>query len=316
MKKAFVLGAGLGSRLKKLTEQLPKPMIPVFGKPLIEYAFDHLNRSGVTQFIVNTHHCAKAYTDHFKNNHYKETPITFSHESVLLDTGGGIDNVSELLSPNPFLVYNGDILTDLPIINLLNHHSNNENLVTLALRTNGTGKHIALDSKLGKVTDIRNLLHSGNMGTYQFTGIYACDPQFLDYLQHKEKHSVIPVFLKLIQEKLLGGVVIDGGNWWDLGTRTNYLDAHQILSASTFPNYLTDINSDWKRNYSKESQIAPDARVDKSSYIGRGAFIGSGAKIINSVIWPNSKVTSESQLTRCVVRHGQIAEGKLENIDI
>ena len=154
------------------------------------------------------------------------------------------------------------------------------------------------------------------MGTYQFTGIYACDQRLLDYLQHKEKHSVIPVFLKLIQEKLLGGVVIDGGNWWDLGTRTNYLDAHQILSASTFPNYLTDINSDWKRNYSKESQIAPDARVDKSSYIGRGAFIGSGAKIINSVIWPNSKVTPGSQLIRCVVRYGQIAEGKLENIDI
>ncbi|MDE0570378.1 MAG: sugar phosphate nucleotidyltransferase [Verrucomicrobiales bacterium] len=316
MNKAFVLGAGLGSRLKKLTEELPKPMIPVFGKPLIEYTFDHLNESGINQFIVNTHHCAKAYTNHFKNNHYKKTPITFRHEPVLLDTGGGIDNVSELLSPDPFLVYNGDILTDLPIINLLNHHTVNKNIVTLALRTNGAGKHIALNSNAGKVTDIKNLLNSGNIGNYQFTGIYACNPQFLNYLQHKEKHSVIPVFLKLIQEKLLGGIVIDDGNWWDMGTRTNYLEAHQILSESKFPNYLTGDKSDFKRNHSKESQIAPDAKIDRASYIGKGASIGSRANIINSIIWPNSKVTPDSQLVRCVVRHGRIATGKLENIDI
>ncbi len=316
MNKAFVLGAGLGSRLKKLTEKLPKPMIPVFGKPLIEYAFDHLNESGIDQFIVNTHHRAQAYTDHFKNNHYNKTPITFRHEPALLDTGGGIDNVSDLLSPDPFLVYNGDILTDLPIINLLNHHTANNNVVTLALRTKGTSKHIALDSNAGTVTDIKNLLNSGNFGTHQFTGIYACNPKFLKYLKHKEKHSVIPVFLKLIQEKLLGGTVIDDGNWWDLGTRTNYLEAHKILSESNFPHYLTGEKNDSKKNYSKESQIAPDAKIDKASYIGKGASIGSGTNIINSIIWPNSKVAPESQLVRCVVRHGQIAKGKLENIDI
>lgn len=316
MNKAFVLGAGLGSRLNKLTEKLPKPMIPVFGKPLIEYAFDHLNALGINQFIVNTHHCARAYTDHFKNNHYKKTPITFTHEPVLLDTGGGIDNVSELLSPDPFIVYNGDILTDLPIINLINHHSNNENLVTLALRTNGEGKHIALDSESGKVTDIKNLLHSGNIGTYQFTGIYACNPEFLNYLQHKEKHSVIPVFLKLIQENLLGGIVIDDGKWWDMGTRTNYLDAHKILAKSRFPNHIKGTEVDRKRNHSRESHIASDAKIDNASYIGKGATIGSGANIINSVIWPNSEVTPDSQLVRCVVRHEQIAKGKLENIDI
>ena len=124
------------------------------------------------------------------------------------------------------------------------------------------------------------------------------------------------MFLKLIQEKLLGGIVIDDGNWWDLGTRANYLAAHQILSESKFPNYLTGESSNLKRNHSKESQIAPDAKIDKASYIGKGASIGSGANIINSVIWPNSKVTPDSQLVRCVVRDGQIAKGKLENTDI
>ena len=66
MKKAFVLGAGLGSRLKKLTEKIPKPMIPVFGKPLIEYSFDHLIQSGIEEFIVNTHHNAKFTLDILK----------------------------------------------------------------------------------------------------------------------------------------------------------------------------------------------------------------------------------------------------------
>ena len=85
-------------------------MIPVFGKPLIEFAFDHLIDAGFGQFIVNTHHNAEAYIEHFTNRTYKEKPISFVYEPILLDTGGGIDNVANLLSPDPFIVYNGDIL--------------------------------------------------------------------------------------------------------------------------------------------------------------------------------------------------------------
>src|SRR5260221_425111 len=122
MNKAFVLGAGLGTRLRPLTDQLPKPLIPVFHKPLICYAFDHLLASGVREFIVNTHHLPEKYADAFPDSIYKGTPVTFRHEPVLLETAGGIANIADLVRDESFLVYNGDILTDLPLAPLINEH--------------------------------------------------------------------------------------------------------------------------------------------------------------------------------------------------
>jgi mannose-1-phosphate guanylyltransferase len=313
VKKAFVLGAGLGTRLKKLTEKLPKPMIPVFGKPLIEFAFDHLIDAGFEEFIINTHHEAKAYKEYFKTEKYRDKPLTFVHEPILLDTGGGIDNVSNILKPNPFIVYNGDILTDLPLNDLIDAHNANNYLVTLALRSTGEAKHIALEDN--RITDIRNMLHSGKEGTHMFTGIYACSPEFLNYLKHDEKHSVITVFLELIKNGLLGGAVIDVGEWWDLGNRDAYLDAHNVLSKSEFPSYFNNLERSSDSEILK-SFIGKNIKIDKSSHIAKSAIIDQDTEIINSIVWPGAKVSKGSILKRCIVRNGQIAKGKLENEDI
>lgn len=316
MQKAFVLGAGLGSRLKKLTEKIPKPMIPVFGKPLIEYSFDHLIQSGIEEFIVNTHHNAKVYTQYYESGYYRQKPISFVHEPDLLDTGGGIKNVSKLLHSDPFIIYNGDILTDLPLKTLINEHRNNKFPVTLVLRSNGEAKHIAINENNNKITDIRNILNSDNKGTHQFTGVYACSANFLTYLKQEKKHSVIPVFLDLIKEQLLGGVVIDEGEWWDLGTRDSYLDAHKKIPTSTFPNYSNQSNEPLIDRSAKSSNIHESCVIDKSSFIGENSIIEANTTIINSVIWPGAKITEGSTLERCIVRHKQTAKGKLENEDI
>ena len=312
MNKAFVLGAGLGTRLGKITECLPKPLIPVFGKPLIEFAFEHLSRQGIREFIVNTHHKAPAYHDHFRLGCYGSAPITFRHEDILLDTGGGIDNVSDLLQGGHFMVYNGDILTDLPLKELLETHASGKNVVTLALRSTGESLHVDFDEASGMVTDIRNQLQTGNQGTHQFTGIYTCSPGFLGYLQQGKKHSVIPVFLELIKAGALGAVVIDEGKWWDLGTRESYLDAHLGISRSGFPSYLDGQAAGWKEKLAPDALIAPGANIDCASHIGAGANIGAGATIKNSIVWPGGKVEPGVKLTRCVVRSGAIVHDNLE----
>lgn len=316
MNKAFVLGAGLGTRLEKLTEYLPKPLIPVFGRPLIEFAFEHLLSTGISEFVVNTHHQADAYHDHFPDSRYRDSPITFRHEASLLGTGGGIDNVSGLLEGDVFIAYNGDILTDLPLAPLLEAHACSDHVVTLVLRSQGASRHIALDPKSGKITDIRNLLKTGNHGTYQFTGIYTCSPEFLGFLQHGKGHSVIPVFLKLIESGALGAVVIDNGDWWDLGTRGSYLDAHQAIAKSTFPVYLGERAGEWKKNIARGASIAPDAKIDAASHIGSGAIIGPGTTINNSVIWPYGEVGQAVHLIRCVVRSGKSINHNLKNTDV
>lgn len=316
MNRAFVLGAGLGTRLQPLTDQLPKPLIPLFGRPLIEFAFEHLAGIGVQDLVVNTHHRAEQYQQHFPNGKYNELPITFRHEPVLLETGGGIDNVADLLKGEPFIVYNGDILTDLPLKRLVEAHTNGGHLVTLVLRSTGVARHIALDDDNSTVSDIRNMLGTGAEGSHQFTGIYACQPEFLARLEHGTKHSVIPVFLEMIKQRELGGVIIDDGEWWDLGSRDAYLDSVAEISGSAFPSYLGKTAAEWQTRIDPRAEIDPSADIDGLSTVGAGAAVEAGATLKNSIIWPGGRVEAGAALERCIVRSGQSASGSITGMDI
>ena len=95
--QAFVLAAGLGKRLRPLTDELPKPLIPIFQKPLITFALDHLIAAGVNNFVVNTHRLPELFQDFFWENSYSGKSITLVHEHDLLETGGGIKNVEPFL---------------------------------------------------------------------------------------------------------------------------------------------------------------------------------------------------------------------------
>src|SRR6267378_6766293 len=110
--QAFVLGAGLGTRLRPLTDDRPKPLIPIFQKPLITFALDHLIDLGVKSFIINTHHRAAAFQELLAEESYGGHPVRLVHEPEILGTGGGIKNVEPLLHDEHFITYSGDILTD------------------------------------------------------------------------------------------------------------------------------------------------------------------------------------------------------------
>lgn len=311
MDKAFVLGAGLGTRLRPLTDQLPKPLIPVFHKPLITHAFDHLLAAGVRELIVNTHHLPQCYDVAFPEKKYRNAPLTFRHEPVLLETAGGIANIADLVRDESFLVYNGDILTDLPLAPLLQAHSEGKNIITLVLRSTGPSQHIAFDAERGCVTDIRNKLSTGNASAHLFTGIYAVRPDFLQHLETGKIESVIPVFLKLIQQGArIGGVVIDEGLWWDLGDKASYLAAHHTLHelGERFPDYT---KSETRIAISNEARIDPRALLQGLNVISAGAQVGAGAVLEDCILWPDARVAPSAKLERCIVRSGCCAEGIL-----
>lgn len=305
MNQAFVLGAGIGERLRPLTEQLPKPLVPVFHRPLITYAFNHLIAAGVSRLVVNTHHIPEAYARAFPEQSYRGVPIQFRNESpVRLETAGGIANVRDLLGNEPFLVYNGDILTDLPLKPLLTEHRESGNLVTLVLRSHGPSLHIAFDPRRGRVTDIRNKVGTGDAGQYLFTGIYACDPAIHDWITPGKVESVIPIFLKMISEGAkLGAVVIDEGSWWDLGSRTAYLSAHSALNGM----YGAAIDP--------AAQIEDGAILRGINVIGADAVIESGAQLEDTIVWPGGRVVRGAVLKRCIVRSGVTAAGIVEDAD-
>ena len=315
MQKAFVLGAGLGTRLKSLTQTLPKPLIPFYQRPLITFAFDHLLHLGVQEFIVNTHHLADAYAETFPHQNYRDTPIHFRHEPNLLETAGGIANIADLIAEQPCIVYNGDILTDAPLECALSQHAKSDNLVTLVVRSSGDARHIAIDENSGQVTDIRNLMGTGNEGTHLFTGIYTIEPEFVNMLEPGTKRSVIPHFLELIGQEKLGAVVIDEGDWWDLGNRTEYLAAHRCVRNGQFPRYAGESANTWR------ADVHPTARLDrtatvKGSVVGADVVVSAGADVVDSILWPGSSVAEGASLKNCIVRTGEIASGTHVDEDI
>jgi mannose-1-phosphate guanylyltransferase len=313
--QAFVLGAGLGTRLRPLTDDLPKPLVPIFQKPLITFALDHLIDIGIPKFLINTHHRPERFTEVFNEQTYRRHEIEFFHEPNLLETAGGIANISDSLGAGPLLVYNGDILTDLPLASLIDDHFRRGNLLTLALRSNAEPKHIAFDASSGRVLDIRNQLGTGAPDEFVFTGIYIVDRRFVDLLDRGVKRSVIPHFIELIRggEKI-GGVVIDDGEWWDIRDREAYLQVHRRLPPA-FPKYPVG-DKDWRLPIHPTAIIDPTAQLRGRSVIGKECRVEARAVLEDTIVWPGAQITSRSELTNCIVRSRRKAEGTHRNIDI
>jgi NDP-sugar pyrophosphorylase family protein len=303
--QAFILGAGLGTRLKALTQNYrPKPLIPVANRPLITYAFDHLRTAGVSRFVVNTHWRAEAYGEAFPQPVYKGLPIAFRHEwPEVLETAGGIKNVEDLLGDRPFWVYNGDILSTLPLAPAIKAHADSGNEVTLVLRSKDGPLQISFEPDDGLVVDIGHRLGSSREPYYLFTGIYLVNPAFFTRIPAATKLSVIQVFCDMIRSgEPVGGVVIDDGEWFDLGTRDQYLDVHESLG-----------NGPWIH---PSAEIGAGAEITGASAIGANAIIGPGARIDQSVVWDRAEVEAGSTLYRCIVATGQRAAGWLSDQDI
>jgi len=308
--RAFVLGAGLGSRLKTLTERRPKPLIPVYGKPLITFAFDQLIAAGAREIVINTHHCHEAYQAAFPAGAYRGARLIFEHEPVLLETAGGIKNVERHFGGKAFVVYNGDALTNLPLEKALAHHQGSGNEVTMVLRSRGEPLHVALEG--GRVVDIAGRLGVTGCQRYLFSGIYIVEPEFLRRIPERTKISVIPLFMEMIKESgKLGGVVLDEGLWWTLETRETYLDVHAALATGDF---FGD-GREWRTPVDKTARVAEDARLGGFAAVGAGAVIEEGAQVTDCILWEGARVLAGSELNRCIVTCGRTAAGRQTGSD-
>ena len=305
---AFVLGAGLGTRLLPLTERRPKPLIPVANRPLITHAFDHLIAAGIERFVVNTHWCAERYAEFFPEGKWRGCPVTFIHETPeVLETAGGIWHAREHLNDGPFIVYNVDIFSDLPLAPALDAHRAARHEVTLILRSHGGNTNVAFDTASARILDLRRALRPEIEPHHLFTGIYIVEPEFIARIPAAQKLSVVPVFHEMIRAGAkLGGIVLDEGAWWDLGSRSEYLAVHTALA--TFPTE----NAPW---ISPEASLSTNAKISGATAIAAGANIGAGAMLHDCIIWENATVTPGARLTRCILADGATASGEHTDAD-
>ena len=285
----------MGNRLRPLTGYLPKPLVPLYHKPLAAWAMAACTRTGIEKFAVNTHHLAQAW-DGFGNS----ANVTFFHEPILLETGGGLKNIASWIGADSVLVHNGDIFSTLPLASLITAHEASGLPVTLALRSVGDARHIALDPSGTRVIDIREKLGRA-LGSHVFSGIYCINPSFLEWIPAGEAISVIPAFLKLAAIGQLGAIILDDGVWLDLGDRESYLRAHSELALGPAIH--------------PQAKIETGATIERS-VIGPGVIVETGSIIRDSVIWPNKKITRDAVLEKCIVFSHSPVSGNHLNADL
>jgi len=292
IRTAFVPGAGLGKRLRPLTEERPKPLVPVRNRPLITHVFDALIEVGIERFVVNTHHRAEAYAT-LVGSAYRGREIAYIHEPVLLETGGGIWNARELLGREPVLVHNGDLLATLNLARLLEVHVAEGREVTALLRSSGGPLHVLFDRRTNRMKDIRNALGAEGGVETLFSGAYVIEPAFVDRIPPGEIISVVPVFLDMLRAGVpIAGVLDDSGTWADLGDRASYLAAHA-------GSVLVD----------PSARLGEGLELRGFACIGMDAEIGAGAVLEDTVVWPGAKIASGARLRGCIVRDHREAAG-------
>jgi mannose-1-phosphate guanylyltransferase len=310
--QAFALAAGLGIRLRPLTEDLPKPLIPIFQKPLITFALDHLIDVGVERFIINTHKRAELFKNSFRDAEYLGHSVTLIHEPDLLETGGGIKNAERCLGSDPFLTYSGDILTDINLQLLIDEHFRRGNDVTLALRETGLASEVALRDH--RVVDIAN--RYGMMGNLDFANVAVWNPNVFQQIPPRQKISFIPIVADWIGKGgKIGGLVMNDGIWFNIGSRAEYLDVHRtILREHWMPQYIR--TRDWPDCVAKSAIVDPSAQLRGCSVVGENCKVGAGAVLEDTILWPNAQIASKTQLFGCIVRSQKQVGGVHRNIDI
>jgi mannose-1-phosphate guanylyltransferase len=310
--QAFVLGAGNGTRLRPLTHDLPKPLVPIFQKPLITFALDHLIDIGVTKFIINTHRLPELFQNSFGENSYAGHPITLVHEPDLLETGGGIKNVERYLGSEPFITYSGDVLTDIDLQPLIDEHFHRGNDVTLALRETGLGTDVAFRDH--RVVDLASKY--GVAGNYDFAAVTVWNPAIFQRIPPHRKISFIPIVADWIgQGGKIGGLVMNDGKWFNIGSRAQYLEVHRTICREQWSPYYVK-TPDWSLPVHKTASVDPSARFLGCTVVGRDCRVGPEAVLEDTILWPGAEIASKSHLEGCIVRSEKKASGIHRNIDI
>lgn len=241
--KAMVLAAGLGTRLRPLTNDRPKALVQISGRTLLEITICRLRSFGVQEVIVNVHHFADMVVEYLHTNNNFGLRVEISREDVLLDTGGGLKKAAWffLEKPGPldapFILHNVDVISTIDLRRMADFHKQNNALVTLAVQTRKTSRYLLFDEQLrlcgrrsAQDEKMELVRPSQHVEALAFSGIHVISPRVFDTMTGEGAFSIINSYLDLAAggEKLLA-FRADGDYWRDLGTPENLLQAAQDL---------------------------------------------------------------------------------------
>jgi len=294
----MILAAGGGTRLKPLTDLCPKVLVPVVNEPVLGRVIEFLEAHGVEEIVVNAHHHYQKMVDYLKQGNRSGVNMEIRIEKKILGTGGGIKNTQDFWGQDPFIVINGDILTDIDLRTVYEYHLKRNNLITMVLHDFPVHNKIRVDNEM-------NILSVGpgtNLkGALAFTGIQVIDPEVLDTMPENKNYSIIACYKKLIDlKKPLRGYLATGHSWVDIGTIPDYMRSNFELLPPE------------KLAIARECHIDPDATLKEWAVIGKGSSIEKGALVKRSVLWSDVVVREGVEVVDSIVTTGVIVEENLE----
>ena len=222
----MILAAGLGTRLRPLTDTVPKPLLRVAGTPLIEWNLLLLRRCGITDVVINLHHLGALIEEHLGDGTKLAMRLSYSHEAVVLGTGGGIKRVEAFFGGEPFLVLNGDTLLELDLEALVRFHNGREALATMVVRADPDPDRWGAVEVDGAQRVIR-ITGRGRQDVTRaekrmFAGVHVMHPRLLASVPSGRESSIIDAYVGEIENRatILGFEM--NGYWSDVGTPERY----------------------------------------------------------------------------------------------
>jgi NDP-sugar pyrophosphorylase family protein len=223
----MILAAGVGSRLRPITDTRPKALVELNGRTLLELVIQKLQHSGYDEFVINVHHFAEQIIAFLEQHRNFGSRIIISDErDHLLDTGGGLKKVSDFFTgPDSFLLHNVDIITDLDLTALHDHHTQSGAMATVAVRRRNTSRYFLFDKEMtlvgwentntGEVRRTRESVKSTQR--YAFSGVHIIDPRLLQLINEEGAFSMVDLYLRLSTTNRIQGFLHNDGYWSDAG---------------------------------------------------------------------------------------------------
>lgn len=235
----MIFAAGLGTRLRPLTNDKPKALVEIAGKTLLERAIRKLAEAGAKDIIINIHHFGDKILQFLENTSLPEVNIQISDErELLLDTGGGLKKASACFRKQaPAIIYNVDVISDIDLKEMMDTHKREKALATLAVRSRSSSRYLLFNhnNQLKGWKNIKTgeqILHADDCSELKeqaFSGIHIIEPGLFNYFPKKKVFSIIEFYLKLASEKNIIGYNHDHSSWFDVGTAEKLQKAEQYL---------------------------------------------------------------------------------------
>ena len=257
--KAMILAAGMGTRLRPLTDDRPKALVEVAGHPMLEIALLRLRAAGVREAIINTYHLADMISEYLEKNRNFGMRIEFSREDELLDSGGGLKKASWFFledgtnSQEPFILHNVDVISNIDLARMLRFHEEQDALATLAVQNRVTSRPLLFDANSQfrgrpatptRTADDGNSAMGGTGAGFEtgsgirqlaFTGIHVISPRIFQEIEEAGVFSIIAAYVRLAARgERIKGFRADEYYWRDLGRPESVALAARELALGTY----------------------------------------------------------------------------------